>query len=138
MKPNFRLSAGALAIAAALAVGASADAPHIHAITGARMVPVSGAAVPSDTEVPPLDVGVCVDLVCGALPPHAAPLSQPLAPVAPAPGASGARTVPAVARCDVPVGVAKAPGRPPGPSGWPVDGAAPPRPRPGPPPAAGG
>jgi imidazolonepropionase-like amidohydrolase len=51
MKPNFRLSAGALAIAATLAVGASADAPHTYAITGARIVLVSGAAIPSGTVV---------------------------------------------------------------------------------------
>jgi imidazolonepropionase-like amidohydrolase len=51
MKPNFRLSAGALAIAAALAVGASADAPHIYAITGARIVPVSGATIASGTVI---------------------------------------------------------------------------------------
>jgi imidazolonepropionase-like amidohydrolase len=51
MKPNFRLSAGALAIAAALAVGASADAPHVYAIKGARIVPVSGAAIASGTVI---------------------------------------------------------------------------------------
>jgi imidazolonepropionase-like amidohydrolase len=51
MKSNFRLSAGALAIAAALAVGASADAPHIYAITGARIVPVSGATIASGTVI---------------------------------------------------------------------------------------
>ena len=51
MKPNFRLSAGALAIAAALAVGASADAPHTYAITGARIVPVSGATIASGTVI---------------------------------------------------------------------------------------
>ncbi|MEX2663307.1 MAG: amidohydrolase family protein [Vicinamibacterales bacterium] len=51
MRPNFRLSAGALAIAAALAVGASADAPHIYAITGARIVPVSGATIASGTVI---------------------------------------------------------------------------------------
>ena len=51
MKPTFRLSAGALAIAAALAVGASADAPHIYAIQGARVVPVAGAAIDSGTVV---------------------------------------------------------------------------------------
>lgn len=51
MKPPFRLSAGALAIAAALAVGASADAPHIYAIQGARIVPVAGAAIDTGTVV---------------------------------------------------------------------------------------
>jgi len=51
MKPTFRLSAGALAIAAALAVGASADAPHIYAIQGARIVPVAGAAIDAGTVV---------------------------------------------------------------------------------------
>lgn len=47
MKPNFRLSAGALAIAAALAVGTSAGVPHVYAITGARIVTVSGAPIAS-------------------------------------------------------------------------------------------
>lgn len=51
MKPNYRLSAGALAIAVALAAGASADAPHIYAIRGARIVPVSGPAIASGTVV---------------------------------------------------------------------------------------
>ncbi|HJR59145.1 MAG TPA: amidohydrolase family protein [Vicinamibacterales bacterium] len=51
MKPNVRLGAGALVIAAALAVGASADAPHVYAIKGARIVPVSGAAIASGTVV---------------------------------------------------------------------------------------
>lgn len=51
MKLTLRLSAGALAIAAALSVGASADAPYIYAITGARIVPVSGAPIPSGTVV---------------------------------------------------------------------------------------
>jgi imidazolonepropionase-like amidohydrolase len=51
MKLNLRLSAGALAIAAALAVAASADAPHVYAITGARIVPVSGAPIASGTVV---------------------------------------------------------------------------------------
>ena len=51
MKPNFRLSAGALAIAAGLAVGTSADAPHVYAIKGARIVPVSGATLASGTVV---------------------------------------------------------------------------------------
>ena len=50
-KPNFRLSAGAVAMAAALAVNASADAPHIYAIRGARIVPVSTAPIPSGTIV---------------------------------------------------------------------------------------
>jgi imidazolonepropionase-like amidohydrolase len=51
VKPNFRLSAGALAMAAALAVTASADAPHVYAIRGARIVPVSGPAIASGTVV---------------------------------------------------------------------------------------
>ena len=51
MKPNFRLSAGALVMAAALAVGASANSPHVYAITGARIVPVSGAPIASGTVV---------------------------------------------------------------------------------------
>ena len=51
MSMNFRLSAGALAIAAALAVGASADVPHVYAIKGARIVPVSGAPIASGTIV---------------------------------------------------------------------------------------
>lgn len=51
MKPTFRLSAGALAIAAALAVGTSADAPHVYAIRGAKIVPVSGATIASGTVV---------------------------------------------------------------------------------------
>ena len=49
--PNYRLSAGALAIAAALAVGTSADAPHVYAIRGAKIVPVSGAAIASGTVI---------------------------------------------------------------------------------------
>lgn len=51
MTLNLRLSAGALAIAAALAAGASADAPHIYAIQGARIVPVAGAAIDAGTVV---------------------------------------------------------------------------------------
>jgi imidazolonepropionase-like amidohydrolase len=51
MKPNFRLSAGALAIASALAAGTSADAPHVYAIKGAKIVPVSGVTIPSGTVV---------------------------------------------------------------------------------------
>ena len=51
MKPTYRLSAGVLAIAAALAVGTSADAPHIYAIRGAKIVPVSGAEIASGTIV---------------------------------------------------------------------------------------
>src|SRR5687768_3948659 len=51
MKPTVRLSAGALMMAAALAVTTSADAPHVYAITGARIVPVSGAPVASGTVV---------------------------------------------------------------------------------------
>ena len=51
MKPNFRLSAGALAIATALVVGASADAPNVYAIKGAKIVPVSGAPIGSGTVV---------------------------------------------------------------------------------------
>jgi imidazolonepropionase-like amidohydrolase len=49
--PNFRLAAGALAIAGAFAVGARADAPHVYAIRGAKIVPVSGAAITSGTVV---------------------------------------------------------------------------------------
>ncbi len=51
MRAQFRLAAGAFAIAAALAVGASADAPHVYAITGAKIVPVSGAVIASGTIV---------------------------------------------------------------------------------------
>ena len=51
MKPNLRVSAGVLAIAAALAVAANADAPHVYAIRGARIVPVSGPAIASGTVV---------------------------------------------------------------------------------------
>jgi imidazolonepropionase-like amidohydrolase len=51
MKPNFRLSAVALTIAAALAVGTSADAPHVYAIKGARIIPASGATIASGTVV---------------------------------------------------------------------------------------
>jgi imidazolonepropionase-like amidohydrolase len=51
MKPTFTLSAGALAMAAALAVGANADAPHIYAIQGARIVTVAGAPIESGTVV---------------------------------------------------------------------------------------
>lgn len=51
VKPNFRLSAGAVTIAAALAVSASADAPHVYAIRGARIVPVSSPAIASGTVV---------------------------------------------------------------------------------------
>jgi imidazolonepropionase-like amidohydrolase len=51
MKPNFRLSAGALAIATALAVGASANAPNVYAIKGAKIVTVSGPPIASGTVV---------------------------------------------------------------------------------------
>ncbi len=51
MTPTYRLSAGVLAIATALAVGTSADAPHIYAIRGAKIVPVSGAEIASGTVV---------------------------------------------------------------------------------------
>lgn len=51
MTPTLRLSAGAVAMAAALAVGANADAPRVYAIKGAKIVPVSGAVIPSGTVV---------------------------------------------------------------------------------------
>ena len=51
MKLNLRLSTVAVAIAAALAVGTSADAPHVYAIKGAKIVPVSGPAIASGTVV---------------------------------------------------------------------------------------
>jgi imidazolonepropionase-like amidohydrolase len=51
MQLTFRLSAGALAIATALAVGASADAPNVYAIKGAKIVAVSAAPIPSGTLV---------------------------------------------------------------------------------------
>ena len=51
MKMNCRLGAAALTLAATLAVGASADAPHVYAIKGARIVPVSGAPIASGTVV---------------------------------------------------------------------------------------
>jgi imidazolonepropionase-like amidohydrolase len=51
MKTSFRLSAGALTIAAALAATTSADAPLVYAITGAKIVPVSGTTIPSGTVV---------------------------------------------------------------------------------------
>ena len=50
-RPNLRLSAGALAMAAALAASAGAVAPHVYAITGARIVPVSGAPIAAGTIV---------------------------------------------------------------------------------------
>ena len=51
MRRNFRLSAGAVAIAAAIVATTSADAPHVYAIRGARIVPVSGATIASGTIV---------------------------------------------------------------------------------------
>ena len=51
MQTSFRLSAGALAIAAALVATTSADAPLVYAITGAKIVPVAGATIPSGTVV---------------------------------------------------------------------------------------
>ena len=51
MKPTVRLSAAALVMAAVLAVTTRADAPYVYAITGARIVPVSGAPVASGTIV---------------------------------------------------------------------------------------
>jgi imidazolonepropionase-like amidohydrolase len=51
MKLNFRLSAAVLVIAAALAVGTSADAPNVYAIKGAKIVTVSGAPIASGTIV---------------------------------------------------------------------------------------
>lgn len=51
MQPTYRLSAGALAIATVLAVGTSADAPHIYAIRGAKIVSVSGPDIASGTVV---------------------------------------------------------------------------------------
>lgn len=51
MRPTIRLAAVAVAIAGAMAAGTSADAPHVYAITGARIVPVSGPAIASGTVV---------------------------------------------------------------------------------------
>ena len=51
VKPSFRVSVGGLAVAAAVAVTASADAPHVYAIRGARIVPVSAAPISSGTIV---------------------------------------------------------------------------------------
>ena len=51
MTPGIRLTAGALAIAAALSIGTSADAPHVYAIQGAKIVPVSGNTIDSGTVV---------------------------------------------------------------------------------------
>ena len=57
MKLNLRLSIVAVAIAAAanaatmVAVGTGADAPHVYAIRGAKIVPVSGPAIASGTVV---------------------------------------------------------------------------------------
>lgn len=51
MKSTFRLTAGALMLAAAVAVVARADVPYVYAITGARIVPVSGPVIPSGTVV---------------------------------------------------------------------------------------
>jgi imidazolonepropionase-like amidohydrolase len=51
MKSNYRVSAGALAIAAALAVGAGADAPNVYAIKGAKIITASGAPIASGTIV---------------------------------------------------------------------------------------
>lgn len=49
-RPNVRWSAGLLAMAAVV-VTAGAEAPYVYAIRGARIVPVSGAAIPSGTVV---------------------------------------------------------------------------------------
>jgi imidazolonepropionase-like amidohydrolase len=51
MKLNLRLSTVGVAIAVAMAVGTSADAPHVYAIKGAKIVPVSGPAIASGTVV---------------------------------------------------------------------------------------
>ncbi len=51
MKPGLRFSAGAIAIAAAIGVAVRADVPHVYAIKGARIVPVSGATIASGTVV---------------------------------------------------------------------------------------
>ena len=46
MKPSLRSLTAAIAMAVAV-VAVRADAPHIYAIRGARIVPVAGAAIPS-------------------------------------------------------------------------------------------
>lgn len=51
MRLNYRLGAAALAIPAALAVGAGADAPHIYAIRGVKIVPAAGSTIASGTVV---------------------------------------------------------------------------------------
>ncbi|MDQ3417790.1 MAG: hypothetical protein M3541_03260, partial [Acidobacteriota bacterium] len=51
MRPTIRLATIAVSIAAAMAVGTSADAPHVYAIRGAKIVPVSGPAIASGTVV---------------------------------------------------------------------------------------
>ena len=51
MTPTLRLTAGALAIAAAFTIGTNADGPHVYAIQGAKIVPVSGAIINSGTVV---------------------------------------------------------------------------------------
>ena len=51
MNRFIRLSTGAMAITAALAVVTRADAPHLYAITGARIVTAAGAPIGSGTIV---------------------------------------------------------------------------------------
>ena len=51
MRTHIRFSVCVIAAAAAWAVGARADAPHIYAITGARLVTAAGAPIDSGTIV---------------------------------------------------------------------------------------
>ena len=51
MKTHIRFSVCVIAAAAAYAVGARADAPHIYAITGARLVTAAGAPIARGTIV---------------------------------------------------------------------------------------
>lgn len=50
MKPNLKLATATVAMAAAV-VALRADVPHVYAIKGARIITVSGAAIPSGTIV---------------------------------------------------------------------------------------
>jgi imidazolonepropionase-like amidohydrolase len=71
MNRAIRLSAAAMAAAAALGVAASADAPHVYAIKGARLVTAAGAPIPSGTLVMRngliADVGPAVQAPAGAV-----------------------------------------------------------------------
>src|SRR3972149_10995798 len=51
MKTSIRLTAGVAALGAARMVVAGADAPHVYAITGARIVTAAGTPIASGTLV---------------------------------------------------------------------------------------